>query len=97
MAPDIDAVLNGTGVVLHVWRWRSTTFAQRSKFVAGAASRFSSNRSKRAYAGWHGLRIRTATGFACIRVRTGRRAKGYALPDAGTGAGVLLLKFLKWS
>ena len=34
-----------------------------------------------------------ATGFASIRAKTERRDKGYALPDAGTVTGALLLNF----
>ena len=46
------------------------------------------------FAGWHGLRIRMATGFASIRSKMERRDKDYALPDAGTVAAAPLT-FLK--
>src|SRR6266446_2101976 len=69
-------------------------FALRLTFAADTASKCSSSQSRHAYAGWHGLRIQMAIGFACIPAKTGRRDR-LCLASCGRCRGSVAAQFLK--
>src|SRR6266498_458145 len=64
-------------------------------FAGDIASKSSSSQSKRVYAGWHGLQIRMATGFACIRAKTVRLDKSLRLARCGHYRPGVAAQFLK--